>query len=200
MVRHKEKDKQGIISDTRQKLLTAATQEVARYGFERANINQISASAGYAKGTIYNYFPTKRALMLALIDEFTKNHFEFIADKVIQVNDPISRLKNFFVAGFEWIEENLQQGRVMVATLNGPDVEFKEHLYAAYQPMFELVGIEIIGLGISQGLFRGMEPGPTAGMVMTIYLGFGSTVDDRGHPNVAPEKIADLVLHGLIKV
>lgn len=200
MVRHKEEEREEIIGNTRNKLLKAATQEIARYGFEKANINQISVNAGYAKGTIYNYFSTKRALMLALIDEFAKNHFEYIAEKVIQVNDPISRLSIFFVAGFEWIEENLQQGRVMVATLNGPDVEFKEHLYSAYQPMFELVGIEIIGLGISQGLFRELDPGSTAGMVMTIYLGFGSTVDDRGYPNIAPEKIADIVLHGLIKI
>jgi AcrR family transcriptional regulator len=160
-------------------------------------VNNISTSAGFAKGTIYNYFPTKRALMLALIDEIGGDHFAYLADRVLAEPDPVQRLYLFFSAGFDWVEENLPPGRVMLATLNGPDMEFKQRMHAAYRPLFELVGVEIIGLGIKKGVFRVLEPATTAGMVMTIYLGFGSTVDDRGKPSVPPDQIADLVLKGI---
>jgi AcrR family transcriptional regulator len=54
---------------TRAQLLAAAAQEFARAGFERANVDRISLAAGYAKGTIYNYFPSKEELFLAVVEE-----------------------------------------------------------------------------------------------------------------------------------
>ena len=54
---------------THGRLLAAAAQEFARAGFERANIDGISLAAGYAKGTIYNYFPSKEELFLAVVEE-----------------------------------------------------------------------------------------------------------------------------------
>jgi AcrR family transcriptional regulator len=54
---------------TRAKLLAAAGEEFARVGLERANIDAISLAAGYAKGTIYNYFPSKENLFLAVVEE-----------------------------------------------------------------------------------------------------------------------------------
>lgn len=54
---------------TRARLLVAAAQEFARAGFERANVDGISLAAGYAKGTIYNYFPSKEELFLSVVEE-----------------------------------------------------------------------------------------------------------------------------------
>jgi AcrR family transcriptional regulator len=54
---------------TRARLLTAAAREFARAGFERANVDGISLAAGYAKGTIYNYFSSKEELFLAVVEE-----------------------------------------------------------------------------------------------------------------------------------
>jgi AcrR family transcriptional regulator len=54
---------------TRATLLAAAAHEFGRVGLERANVDAISLAAGYAKGTIYNYFPSKEELFLAVIEE-----------------------------------------------------------------------------------------------------------------------------------
>jgi AcrR family transcriptional regulator len=54
---------------TRARLLAAAAREFARAGLERANVDAISLAAGYAKGTIYNYFPSKEALFLAVVQD-----------------------------------------------------------------------------------------------------------------------------------
>ena len=50
------------------KLLAAAAREFGRVGFERANIDAISLAAGYSKGTIYNYFPSKETLFVAVVE------------------------------------------------------------------------------------------------------------------------------------
>src|SRR4029450_11645874 len=54
---------------TRAKLLAAAGEEFARGGLERGKVDAISLAAGYAKGTIYNYFPSKEELFLAVVEE-----------------------------------------------------------------------------------------------------------------------------------
>lgn len=197
MPRHKDSDREDIMSETRQLLLRAATEEFAREGYLGANINRISKEAGFAKGTIYNYFSSKRALMLALIDEIAAGHWEFMAHQVRQEENPARRLELFFEAGFAWVSNNLPQGRVLFTTLNGPDEEFKIRMYEAYQPMFQMVGNDILAAGMEQGIFRQVEPVSTAGLIMTIYLGTGSQVNEQGQQWFPPGQVAEFVLKAI---
>jgi AcrR family transcriptional regulator len=197
MPRHRETERNQVMTETQRLLLDAATVEFGREGYNRANINRISRAAGFAKGTIYNYFPSKRALMLALIDRIAASHQEFVAGQMQQIEDPVRRLQRFFRAGSEWIVDNLAQGRVMLSVLNGPDEEFKLRMWQGYQPMFQLLIDDILTPGMEQGIFRPEEPRRTAGLLMTLYLGIGSTVDDKGRSQLDPEWVADLLLDGL---
>ena len=199
MPRHKDAERNNVMSQTRRLLLDAATAEFAREGYHGANINRISQAAGFAKGTIYNYFPSKRALMLALIDVIAASHHLFVAEQVREEEDPVRRLRCFFEAGFEWIVQNLSQGKVMLTMLNGPDEEFKLRMWQGYQPMHQLIVDDILVPGMEQGFFRPEKPAPTAGFLMTLYLGIGSTVDDQGKSLLAPEWIAEFILAGLRK-
>jgi AcrR family transcriptional regulator len=199
MPRYTEADRQEIREQTRQALLQAATAEFARQGFERANINRISQAAGFAKGTVYNYFDSKRALMLALIDEIAGAHLDHIREHVAREGGPARRLARFFEAGFAWVTENLDQARVMITTLNSPDPEFKLHMYEAYQPMFGMVGRDILAVGVERGTFRPVEPAATARLLMTIYLGVGSQVNEQGKHWFSPRQVTDLLLDGLRK-
>jgi AcrR family transcriptional regulator len=197
MPRHKKTDRQEIMGQTRQALLQAATTEFAREGYARANINRISQAAGFAKGTVYNYFSSKRALMLALIDEIARMHFDSLMEQVAQEDDPAHRLERFFEAGFAWVTEHLDRGRVMITTLNGPDPEFKRTMYEAYQPMFQLVGRDIVALGVERGVFRQLDPAATAQLLMTIYLGVCSQLNEQGKPWFSPDQVTGLLLDGL---
>lgn len=63
----------------RGKLLAAAATHFAEHGFAQANINKISLAAGFAKGTVYNYFPSKDELFAAVLSvgsEETVRRFE----------------------------------------------------------------------------------------------------------------------------
>jgi AcrR family transcriptional regulator len=199
MPRHKEQERDRVMGQTRRLLLDAATAEFAREGYKGANVNRISKAAGFAKGTIYNYFSSKRALMLALIDVIAASHYQFVAGQLRQEGDPVRRLRRFFQAGSEWITHNLSRGRVMLTVLNGPDTEFKQQMAQGYQPMHQLLIAEVLVPGMELGLFRPLDPGATAGLLMTLYLGIGTTVDDEGRSRLAPEWIADFVLIGLRK-
>lgn len=67
---------------TRRKLLKSARRLFAGSGFEAATTRDISRACGIAAGTLFNYFPTKEALGLAILDEAaTKAESEF-ADRI----------------------------------------------------------------------------------------------------------------------
>jgi AcrR family transcriptional regulator len=199
MPRHKDTERDKVMSDTRRMLLDAATAEFAREGYNGANINRISRSAGFAKGTIYNYFPSKRALMLALIDLIAASHHQYMAEQVQEEDDPVRRLQRFFDAGLAWIIDNLSQGRVMLTMLNGPDAEFKQRMWQGYQPMHLLLVTDILVPGMELDLFRQLDPAATAGLLMTLYLGIGAAVNDEGRSQLSADWIAGFVLEGLRK-
>ena len=195
--RLKQEDREQVLETNRKALLAAAAVEIARAGYNGANINQISLAAGFAKGTIYNYFSSKQALMLALLDEFSQSHFETLASSVRSEGDPRQRLRAFFETGFDFIVQNLAPARVIVNTIYGPDEAFKVHLYQAYMPMFQLVAAEILAPGVEQGCFRPLDTAGTANLLMTVYLGTASQVTDEGVFFLDVAQVFDFSLHAL---
>jgi AcrR family transcriptional regulator len=197
MPRYKDAERDQAVSETRQRLLDAAAAAFASEGYVGANVNHIAQAAGFAKGTIYNYFPSKRALMHALIDEVAADHAAYITARVDPETDPRRRLECFFEAGFAFVTEHLARARAMVTVLYGPDSEFNAYLYRAYQPLFGFVAETIIGPGVEQGIFRPVDVAGTAGLVMTLYLGTGSQVDEAGRPWLDHRAVADFAWHAL---
>ncbi len=187
------------MQETRRLLLEAAAEEFAQNGYNKANVNRIAEAAGFSIGTVYNYFPSKRDLMFAFIDETAQRHVDYVIDQVKLEKDPGKRLDAFFKAGFEFVETHTTQSRAIFNTLNGPDEEFKLRLFQGYQPLFQLLSDDVIGPGIAQGDFRKVDPVATSGLLMLIYLGTGSQFSPEGKLWMSPDQVADFVLHALRK-
>ncbi len=54
---------------TRRRILDAARDCFSKAGFEAATTRDIAAAAGIAAGTLFNYFPAKEAIAMALVAE-----------------------------------------------------------------------------------------------------------------------------------
>ena len=180
MPRYKAAERDQILSSTRQRLLEAAALEFASYGYGQANINHISETAGFARGTVYNYFSSKAQLMSELIAQIAGDHCEFITGQVYQEHDPRRRLERFYQAGFEFVARSPHQARLMTTTLNGPHVEFKEQFYRENLPLFRLLSQEILEQGIEMELFHPVDREATVLLLMTLYLGSIAQADRAG--------------------
>ena len=198
MARHKQTQREAIRNETRQKLLGATVKELAEQGFDKANVNHIAEQAGFSIGTLYNYFPTKRELMYAFIQETAQLHVSYIQDRVMVDALPQRRLETFFDAGFTFIEENISRAKAIFNTLNGPDEEFKLRLFEAYQPLFQLLSEDVINRGIQQSVFRPVNTVETANLIMLIYLGVGSQFNREGKLWVTASMVSSFVLNSLL--
>ena len=197
MARLATAEKQEIQHETRTKLLEAAANEFANSGFTGANINQISLAAGFAKGTVYNYFPSKRDLMLALIDDIGTRHTAFIVEQTVSHSDAVARLEAFFQAGFDFVEQYPDQAQIAINAVYGFDAEFKARIYQAYQGLFDLLIEDIVGLGITTGDFIHENADTAAALLMSIYLGGSSLYSPDGGIWFDAQKVTAFVLNGL---
>jgi len=185
------------LAETRQRLLEAAATEFASKGYVGANVNHISQAAGLAKGTIYNYFPSKRGLMLALIDTVASAHAESILQQVALEQDPARRLECFFRAGFAFVEQHSAQARVIVNAGYGHDAEIRERVYRAYERLFTLIAQDVVKAGIARGDFKSLDLNLATALIMTVYLGSCSQLDLNGKVWLDPGQVFGFILNGL---
>lgn len=61
---------------SRESILKAAKEIAYKEGISKLNIRGVASACGVSVGSIYNYFPTKGDLIVAVIEEFWKNIFE----------------------------------------------------------------------------------------------------------------------------
>ncbi len=60
--------KEQMAEARRTQILIGAAQVFAQKGYHKATTKEIAQAAGIAEGTIYNYFDTKRDLLLAMVE------------------------------------------------------------------------------------------------------------------------------------
>jgi len=58
--------------EKRQRIINAALKEFARNGYEKASTNVIAKEAEISKGSLFNYFSSKKELYLFLFDCVTE--------------------------------------------------------------------------------------------------------------------------------
>ena len=131
------------------------------------------------------------------LNETGTAHCNYIAEQIRQEEDVIVRLERFFEAGFAFVLDRPRHGQVLFATLQGADAKFKEHLSQIYQPLFQILSEEILIPGIAQGVFYTLDPVGTSVMIMTFFLGIGSTVDENGKTPLDLKEVAAFVLRAL---
>lgn len=66
-------------------LLEATTRVLMKEGHDRTSTNKIAAVAGVSIGSLYQYFPSKEALMGAVADRHTREMLEVIRDSLMKV-------------------------------------------------------------------------------------------------------------------
>ena len=187
----------AALAETRQRLLAAAATEFASEGYVGANVNHISQAAGLAKGTVYNYFPSKRGLMLALVDTIASAHTEAVLQQVALEQAPAQRLECFFRAGFAFVEQHPAQARVIVNAVYGHDAAIRERVYQAYERLFTMITQDVVKAGIAQGGFRSLDPNLVTALIMTVYLGSCSQLDSNDKIWLDPGQVVGFILNGL---
>ncbi|HEX4361790.1 MAG TPA: TetR/AcrR family transcriptional regulator [Pseudonocardia sp.] len=74
-LRPRKAPRQQRALDTRRRLLDAAAHVFAEFGYARGTTNRIAEAAGHSIGSLYQYFPSKDAILVELATEHAREGF-----------------------------------------------------------------------------------------------------------------------------
>ncbi len=82
-----------------------ASKVFGEYGYNKATVDKIAKESGYSKGSIYNYFKSKRELFLEVVIKIL-NDIEQIIDECFVQNNTRQSLERYFKNLSAYFSEN----------------------------------------------------------------------------------------------
>lgn len=100
--------------DKRQRLLTESLRLFREKGFEQTKVSDITRAAGVAKGTFFNYFPTKDRVLLALGEQMLGRMQQVEAMELFSKDSARAKIKGLFHALSTGLDSDRDLVREMV--------------------------------------------------------------------------------------
>src|SRR5262245_66045149 len=75
-----------------EEILEVAVGLFARHGYDQTDTQRLAETLGVGKGTLYRYFPSKRALFLAAADRVMRRLHQRIDDSIRHAAHPLHQL------------------------------------------------------------------------------------------------------------
>ena len=92
----------GTQSDTRQRIIDAARQLIHTRSYNEVGVQQICEHAAVKKGSFYHFFPSKRDLALAVLDQSRDFMHDTVLNKAFAADiPPLARIERFFTTLYE---------------------------------------------------------------------------------------------------
>ncbi len=167
---------QDEVASRRLSILSAAMKVFDARGYANATVEAVAERAGVAKGSIYNYFPSKQELFAQVFAKAIGG-IEADVDQLLtaasSASERMSRLVDFW---FERLEYNKKIGRLILecwatAAREGQTGKLTEMLNQLYATWRSRIG-EIIRQGKESGEFaQHIDPSTSASLVMGLTDG-----------------------------
>lgn len=149
---------------TEARILEAAEEVFARFGFEGARMEQVAERANVEKANIYYYFKGKDQLYRALMDRVMSEMVGEISTLLNETTpgDPIQQLDRFLDLFFKLVSR--YQGLVALAfgeMLHPPRKKTSRSPVFKMLEQIESVGVHLINEGVKAGTFREQDAAQT---------------------------------------
>ncbi len=115
----------GRQSDARERLVQAAVQLIYARSYSAVGVQEICARAGVQKGSFYHFFPSKRDLTIAALDELWRGLQERVVGPAFARDvPPLARIERFFDQSARVQREFMEQsGQVLGCPLGNLALE-----------------------------------------------------------------------------
>jgi AcrR family transcriptional regulator len=201
----REERKSRITRQRRGQILEAALAVFSQIGYDRSTIPDVAREAGVAVGTIYNYYPGKRDLLVAITDKYIIEPFSNIVKKSRAEGDATlitNLMENRLNFGLEGVNKFLP---LLGEVQRDPEIR-RSYAEKVIRPVMDMME-EYVTSRVKEGAFRDINPKVVTRAIGGMVIGFmflyriegkTSPINDIDHKQLAAE-MAVLVLRGLQK-
>jgi AcrR family transcriptional regulator len=178
---------------TRRRLLEVAEQLFARAGYEGTSMADVAERAGVGVGTLYHHFPDKRALLVALIDDWGDRQFALGRDEQM--------LETFLANPRKAIGDDLRQRYeelrreggffLVLLELAERDSDVRRQFHRIQQVAIERTRDRYALAQARGGIRPGLDPLAAAVLVRRTIEMAATEVFVHQHPEPAPERMLE---------
>lgn len=186
--------------DKRRAILDAACSVFAQKGFDRARVEEIAVRAGVGKGTIYEYFPSKKDLYKEMVETTIGAYAEALAEAVANEREPRLKLLAAIRCTLTVADRNRSFARLIMEPPGGLGENLRRHMWTTRESYVRLLQ-GVIEEGIARGDFRPVDAHLAAVTLVGAYKSafFQRIFGDKPltTPEEAAQQVLDLLLAGL---
>lgn len=142
-------------------------------GYDSVSLNDVIAAAGASKGAFYHWFPSKEALLEALVGRFAREILTAAEERNARADaSALERLNGFLARTRRYKLDVASQQRNVLGSLGAlfrpENLALAERVNAAVAKLFVPVLTEIISDGVRNGEFHASDPEGIAEMVLQL--------------------------------
>lgn len=184
----------------REKILEAAAELFATKHYHEVMMDDVAKLISVAKGTVYNYFPSKEELYFTIMRTKMENLLSILKQKIESERNSIDSLRAFVVHLYMFMMKHQKFFLIYQRETLNKQNSFCEDLLSLEKQMKQMI-MQIISRGEKEGVFRKVEEEFATSLVFgSIYGAVQRGINNNLQLEDAmkeKEEVFDFILHGL---
>lgn len=168
-------------SERRAQLLDVARRVFGKSGFNGVSMDDVAKEAGVTKPILYDHFPSKKELYLALLDADLAALHDSVKQALDSPTGNRERIRGSFQAYFEFVQEQADGFRLLMQETVGAEDDFRNRV----REVRARILAEVADLIVRES--KGTLDREHAETVALALIGMAETVAQR-NPAAPPEK------------
>lgn len=195
-------ERRSAYADEVRRLIEAAFVLIERSGELEPRVSDLVREAGVSNQAFYRHFPSKHALLVAVLDEGIRMLASYVAHRMAAVEGPTARVR-------EWLRGMLEQAlSPAAAKATRPFASARTRLARAYprevaasEAQLTALLRDAIRAGVANGELPHADPERDAEMLYHQAMSWleARLADPRLPERQAAERLVEFALHGLLR-
>ncbi len=190
----------------RERILDALFDEFSSHSYGLASTNRIASTLGIAKGSIFQYFGSKRDIYMYLVDLVVKAKFKYVEAAALDpAADMFTVLRGMILASAAFARDNPRYVAFFSRLLEEKDTQELGDLTARLHASSEAYITRMVASEAASGRLRpDLDQGLAAFVINRMIIEFGTYLRRRtpgAHPTELEERevdaLIDMLRHGL---
>jgi AcrR family transcriptional regulator len=174
-------------------ILKCAKLVFCERGYENTLISEIAERAGMVEGAIYYYFPSKRDLMIRVMDEWISTLVSEYEKNLEGVSGTENRLRMFLRSNLRTIKNEPEMAKLYYQTGHVLDPELGDSKFMEIGNRYGARLYQTVEDAIASGEFRGDIPSNVAISLIAGAIQVNSLALLRGTATASPDELADTI-------
>ena len=165
--------------ETRERIARAAVELFTEKGFETTTVDEIAQRADVAKGTFFNYFPRKEAVLTALAEDEVEEFEAWVEAKLAEPGSARAKLYDLVDCAVDSYEQNPTLRRRALIELQKGEPELVGQIHARGHAVVR----RVVVAGQADGSLRAdLDPDRATALLRSTYIGTVMQWLFRGDP------------------